>query len=83
MSGRESRREADSLPRRKAAFPYADILDREEPALHHPRMPMVNRAAQFSPFQSLEGYGEVAKEASRDAAAEAEMLYAERFEDDL
>ncbi len=83
MNGRESGKGTDSLPPRKAAFPYADILDREEPALHHPRMPMVNRAAQFSPFQSLDGYGEVAREASRDAAAEAEVIYAERFEDDL
>jgi len=31
----------------------------------HPRMPMTDRAAQFSPFAALTGYGAVVQEAAR------------------
>ncbi len=37
--------------------PYDDIIDLPHPTSErHPRMPMVNRAAQFSPFAALTGY---------------------------
>ena len=39
---------------------YGDILEleRPEPSPKHPRMSMVNRAKQFSPFAALRGYGD-------------------------
>lgn len=45
---------------------YDDIIDHP----HHvsnwrPQMPMSERAAQFSPFAALTGYGDVIKEATR------------------
>lgn len=45
---------------------YDDIIDHP----HHvssrrPQMPMSERAAQFSPFAALTGYGDVIKEANR------------------
>lgn len=45
---------------------YDDIIDLP----HHvsstrPRMPMIDRAAQFTPFQALTGYGEAIQETAR------------------
>ena len=45
---------------------YDDIIDLPRPASkRHPPMPMQNRAAQFSPFAALTGYGEAIDEAAR------------------
>ena len=46
---------------------YADIIGLE----HHvsrkyPQMPRENRAAQFSPFAALTGYGDLIDEAAED-----------------
>ena len=45
---------------------YADIID---PPHHvskkHPQMPLIDRAAQFSPFAALSGYGESVEETAR------------------
>ena len=45
---------------------YGDIIDLEHPdSLKHPRMPRVNRAAQFAPFAALTGYDDLICEAER------------------
>lgn len=52
---------------------YDDIIDLpRHVSATRPRMPMADRAAQFSPFQALTGYG--------DAVAEAGRLTEERIE---
>ncbi len=58
---------------------YRDIIDLP----HHvsrtrPQMPVRDRAAQFSPFAALTGYGEVINESSRATDARQELS-----EDDL
>ena len=47
-------------------FAYADILDmpRHVSAVH-PRMSISDRAAQFSPFAALTGYGDAVEETAR------------------
>ena len=45
---------------------YDDIIDLPHPTSErHPRMPMANRAAQFSPFAALTGYDDAVKETAR------------------
>ena len=45
---------------------YEDIIDLPHPSSKkHPRMPAMNRAAQFAPFAALTGYGEAAEETAR------------------
>ena len=45
---------------------YDDLLDLPHPtSARHPRMPMTDRAAQFSPFAALTGYGEEILETAR------------------
>ena len=45
---------------------YVDILYKERPeSPGHPRMPMLSRAAQFSPFAALTGYDDAIEEAAR------------------
>lgn len=46
---------------------YRDIIDlpHREPAARHPRMTMLNRAAQFAPFAALKGYEEAIGETAR------------------
>lgn len=50
---------------------YADIIDlpHYEPK-HHPRMPMMARAAQFAPFAALTGYNEAIDETTQRNAEE-------------
>ena len=46
--------------------PYEDILNLPHHVSEtHPRMSRIDRAAQFSPFAALTGYGEVIREAGR------------------
>lgn len=48
------------------ANPYEDMLHLPHPvSAVHPRMPMINRAAQFSPFAALTGYDAAILEAAR------------------
>ena len=43
--------------------PYDDMIDMPHHVSSvHPQMPMEERAAQFSPFAALTGYGAVIKE---------------------
>ena len=44
---------------------YDDIINLPHPTSpRHPRMPMIDRAAQFTPFQALTGYGAAIREAA-------------------
>ncbi len=46
--------------------PYDDMIDLpHHVSSHHPQMPMEERAAQFSPFAALTGYGDVIRETAR------------------
>ena len=46
--------------------PYDDILHLPHPtSKRHPRMPIVDRAAQFSPFAALTGHGAAIEETAR------------------
>ena len=44
---------------------YDDMLDMEQPKMKHPRMTLLQRAAQFSPFAALSGYGDELEETAR------------------
>ena len=45
---------------------YDDIINhKHHESLHHPRMPRINRAAQFAPFAALTGYESAIEEAGR------------------
>ena len=47
-------------------FPYDDIVNLPHPtSKKHPRMSMEERAAQFSPFAALTGFGGVIRETGR------------------
>jgi hypothetical protein len=50
---------------------YADIIDFPHPtSKRHPRMSMLERAAQFAPFAALTGYGDVIDAAARKVNAD-------------
>ena len=58
---------------------YDDIIDLPHPTSRvHPRMPMLNRAAQFAPFAALTGYGETIREAARLTDRRVELTEAEK-----
>lgn len=53
---------------------YGDIIDREHYAdPTRPRMSRSNRAAQFSPFAALTGYGDLIGEAARQTSERIEL----------
>lgn len=53
---------------------YDDIINLPYPtSLRHPRMPMINRAAQFSPFAALVGYGAAIRETARITEQKIEL----------
>ena len=46
--------------------PYDDIINLpHHVSAQRPHMPMADRAAQFSPFAALSGYGDAVREAAR------------------
>ncbi len=52
---------------------YADIIDLPHwDSLVHPRMTMQERAAQFSPYAALVGYGDMVKEEARETGSRPE-----------
>ena len=52
---------------------YEKLLELPHPnPRHHARMPMADRAAQFSPFAALTGFETVLAEAERSAVRNAE-----------
>ena len=60
-------------------FPYEDIVSLPHPTSRtHPRMPALNRAAQFAPFAALSGYGDAIDEAARLTEDRIEPGEAER-----
>lgn len=60
---------------------YSDIIDLPHPnSRKHPRMSMLNRAAQFSPFAALTGYGAAIEEAARLTERRIELTDAEKEE---
>lgn len=45
---------------------YDDIINLAHPtSTRHPRMPMIDRAAQFQPFRALTGYEDAVQETAR------------------
>ena len=58
---------------------YDDIIHLPHPtSVRHPRMPMIDRAAQFTPFQALTGYGEAIQETARITGEKAELTEEEK-----
>ena len=54
--------------------PYDDILSQPRPvSTAHPPMPLIDRAAQFSPFAALTGYEAAVLEAARLTEARPEL----------
>ena len=61
--------------------PYADIIDLPRPVSRtHPRMSLLNRAAQFAPFAALTGYGDVIEETARLTDRRIELSESEQAE---
>ena len=61
-------------------FKYDDILDLPRPKSKHEPMPMSDRAAQFSPFAALTGYGDAIDETARLTDRRIELSEEERAE---
>ncbi len=59
---------------------YDDIIDLPHPKSKHEPMPMSDRAAQFSPFAALTGYGDAIDETARLTDARIELSEEERAE---
>lgn len=58
---------------------YDDIIDRpHHVSRRHPRMAMLNRAAQFSPFAALTGFGAEIIEAARETERWIELSEEEK-----
>ena len=62
--------------REGAVFPYEDLLDLPHPvSKRHPRMSLLDRAAQFAPFAALTGFDQEVEETAeevREKIAESE-----------
>ena len=53
---------------------YSDLLDLPHPTSpRHPRMPILDRAAQFAPFSALTGYDDAIEETARLTDSMLEM----------
>ena len=59
---------------------YDDIIDLPRPKSAHEPMPMSDRAAQFSPFATLTGYGDAIDETARLTDVRIELSEEERAE---
>ena len=59
---------------------YDDIIDLPRPKSRHEPMPMSDRAAQFSPFATLTGYGDAIDETARLTDVRIELSEEERAE---
>lgn len=57
---------------------YDDIINLPHPTSPRPRMPMIDRAAQFTPFQALTGYGAAIQETARITGEKAELTEEEK-----
>lgn len=62
---------------------YSDIIDFPHPVSRkHPRMPLSERAAQFSPFAALTGYEEIIEKSSRYSVQKPDLTETEKTEID-
>ena len=59
---------------------YDDIIGLPRPKSRHEPMPMSDRAAQFSPFATLTGYGDAIDETARLTDVRIELSEEERAE---
>lgn len=59
---------------------YDDIIDLPRPKSKHEPMPMSDRAAQFSPFAALTGYGDAIDETARLTDHRIELSEEQRAE---
>lgn len=59
---------------------YDDIIDLPQPKSRHEPMPMSDRAAQFSPFAALNGYGDAIDETARFTDHRIELSEEKRAE---
>lgn len=67
--------------RDKSKNNYDDIINHpHHVSTRHPRMSMIDRAAQFSPFAALTGYGDVIKETARLTDRKPELSDSEKEE---
>ncbi len=58
---------------------YDDIIHLPHPTSpRHPRMRMIDRAAQFSPFQALSGFGSAIRETARVTGERVELTEDEK-----
>ena len=58
---------------------YGDIIHLPHPtSARHPRMSMTDRAAQFTPFQALTGYGDAIQETARITGEKVELTEEEK-----
>ena len=58
---------------------YDDIINLpHHTSDHHPRMAMIDRAAQFAPFSALSGYEDAIREAAKQAEESARNEYGTR-----
>jgi hypothetical protein len=58
---------------------YDDIINLPHPTSpRHPRMRMIDRAAQFSPFQALSGFGSAIQETARVTGERIELTEDEK-----
>ena len=58
----------------KKTHKYDDIIHLPHPiSKKHPRMPLANRAAQFSPFAALTGHKDAIEETARLTAEQREF----------
>ena len=65
----------------KTTDKYDDIINMpHRKSAKHPQMSMINRAAQFSPFAALTGYGDQIAEAARLTDRRIELTEAEEAE---
>jgi len=59
---------------------YADIIGLSRPvSKKHPPMPLLNRAAQFSPFAALNGYEDLIDETARVVDSKIELGESEKI----
>lgn len=59
--------------------PYEDIIHLSRPvSKRHGKMPLLDRAAQFSPFAALTGFEEGLQETARKTSAKIELAESEK-----
>ena len=64
---------------KKALERYGSIINLPHPiSKKHPRMPLWERAAQFSPFDALTGYSDAVKETARQTDSKRELTEDEK-----